>query len=45
MGKNFKLRINHCGVKHLFGHPTLNDRQTRWLKFLSEYDFEMKHIK
>jgi len=23
----------------------LNARQARWLAFLSEYDFEMKHIK
>ena len=45
MGKKFKLRIDHCGLKHLFGQPTLNDRQTRWLEFMSEYDFEIKHIK
>jgi hypothetical protein len=32
-------------MKHLFGQPTLNARQTRWLEFLSEYDFEIKHIK
>jgi hypothetical protein len=23
----------------------LNARQTRWLEFLSEYDFDIKHIK
>jgi hypothetical protein len=23
----------------------LNARQSRWLEFLSEYDFEIKHIK
>jgi hypothetical protein len=45
MGRIFELRTNHCGLKHLFGQPTLNARQTRWLKFLSEYDFEIKHIK
>jgi len=32
-------------MKHLFGKPTLNSRQTRWIEFLSEYDFEIKHIK
>jgi hypothetical protein len=32
-------------LKHLFGQPTLNVRQTTWLEFLSEYDFEIKHIK
>jgi hypothetical protein len=45
MGKKFKLNTDHYGLKHLFGQPTLNSRQTRWLKFLSEYEFEIKHIK
>ena len=45
MGKKFELRTNHCGMKHLFGQPTLNARQTRGLEFLSEYDFEIKHLK
>jgi hypothetical protein len=45
MGNKFELRIYHYGLKHLFGQPTLNVRQTRWLEFLSEYDFEIKHIK
>jgi hypothetical protein len=44
MGRKFELRIDHYGLKHLFGQPTLNSRQTRWLKFLNEYDFEIKHI-
>ena len=25
--------------------PNLNARQDRWLAFLSEYDFEIQHIK
>ena len=45
MGKKFELRTDHCGLKHLFGHPTLNARQTRWMEFMSEYDFEIKHTK
>jgi hypothetical protein len=45
MGKKFELRTYHCGLNHLFGQPTLNARQTKWLEFLSEYDFEIKHIK
>ena len=44
-GRRFELRIDHCDLKHLFGHPTLNARQTRWLEFQSEYDFEIKNIK
>jgi hypothetical protein len=31
-GGIFELRIDHCGLKHLFGQPTLNARQTRWRK-------------
>jgi hypothetical protein len=45
MGTKFELRTDHYGLKHLFGLPTLNVRQTRWLEFLSEYEFEIKHIK
>ena len=32
-------------VKYLFDKKILNARQARWLAFLSEYDFEIKHIK
>jgi hypothetical protein len=32
-------------MKYLFDQPTLNVRKRRWLKFLSEYDFDIKHIK
>jgi hypothetical protein len=45
MGKTFKLRTDHIGLKYLFEQPTLNARQTRWLEFLSEYDFDIKDIK
>jgi hypothetical protein len=45
MGRIFELRTYHYGLKHFFGQPTLNPRQTRWLEFLSEFDIEIKHIK
>jgi hypothetical protein len=45
MGKRFELRTYHSGLKYLFEQPTLNARKTRWLEFLSEYDFDIKHIK
>ena len=45
MGRTFEPTINHCGLKYLFDQPTLNARQARWLEFLSEFDFEIKHIK
>jgi hypothetical protein len=34
MGRKFELRTNHYCLKHFFRQPTLNVRQTRWLKFL-----------
>jgi hypothetical protein len=45
MGNKFELRTDHCGLKHLFGQPTLNSKKTTWLELLSEHDFEIKHIK
>jgi hypothetical protein len=45
MRKKFELRTDHCGLKHFFRQPTINSRKTGWLEFLSEYDFEIKHIK
>jgi hypothetical protein len=45
MGKIFELRIDHCGLKHIFEQPTLNGRKTRWMEFLSEYNFDIKNIK
>ena len=44
-GKKIELRTNHCGLKYLFDHPMLNARKARWLEFLCEFDFEIKHIK
>jgi hypothetical protein len=45
MGKRFELRAYHCAMKYLFGQPSLNVRQRRWLEFLSEYDFDINHIR
>jgi hypothetical protein len=45
MGKRFELRIDHNGLKYLFDQQTLNAREIRWLEFLCEYDFDIKHIK
>ena len=39
------LLTNNIGLKYLFDKKTLNARQARWLTFLREYDFEIKHIK
>jgi hypothetical protein len=45
MGRRFKMRTDHNGLKYLFDQPTLNARQSRWLEFLYEYDFDIKNIK
>jgi hypothetical protein len=45
MGRRFELRIDHNSLKYLFDQPTLNARQSRWLEFIFEYDFDIKHIK
>jgi hypothetical protein len=45
MGKIFELRIDHSGLKYLFGQPTLNARKSKWLEFFIEYNFDIKHIK
>jgi hypothetical protein len=45
MGRRFKLRTNHNGLNYLFDQPTLNAKQIRWLEFVCEYDFDIKHIK
>ena len=36
---------DNISLKYLFHQQNLNARQARWLDFLSEYDFEIKHIK
>ena len=41
----FVLMTYNKGLKYLLDQPNLNARQARWLAFLSEYDFEIQHIK
>ena len=45
MGKKFLLKAYNVSMKYLFEQPDLNIRKARWLAFLSEYHFELKHIK
>ena len=45
LGRIFVLMTDHCGLRHLFDQPKLNARQSRWMDLLSEFDFEIKHIK
>ena len=45
IGKRFMLMFDNITLKYLFDQQNLNVRQARWLDFLREYDFEIKHIK
>jgi hypothetical protein len=45
MGRKFLLLTDNNGVNFLFNQPYLNARRVRWLSFLSEFDFEVRHIK
>jgi hypothetical protein len=45
LGRRFVLMIDHYGLSHLFDQPKLNARQARWMALLSDFDFELKHIK
>jgi hypothetical protein len=45
MGRWFEMRIDHNGMKYVFGQPTLNARQRRLLEFFSGYDFDINNIK
>ena len=45
MGKKFLLKTDNMSLKYSFEQPDLNERKARWLAFLSEYHFELKHIK
>ena len=45
IGKRFRLRKDHHGHKYLFDQPNLNARKSRWLDLISEFDFEIKHVK
>jgi hypothetical protein len=43
--RRFVLMTDHSGRIYLFDQPKLNVRQARWMDLLSEFDFEIKHIK
>jgi hypothetical protein len=45
MGRKFLLLTDNSGVKYLFNQLDLNARKAWWLAFLSEFDFEVRHIK
>ena len=42
---NFFLMSYNISLKYLFDRKNIKDRQGGWFSFLSENDFEIKHIK
>ena len=45
MGRKFLLKTDNMSLNYLFEQLDLNTMQVRWLSFLSDYHFELKHIK
>jgi hypothetical protein len=45
LGRIFILMTDHSGLRYMFDQPKLNTRQARWMALLSEFNFEIKHIK
>jgi hypothetical protein len=45
LGRILVLMTYHSGLRYLFYQPKLNVRQAKWMDLLSEFDFEIKHIK
>jgi hypothetical protein len=45
IGRKFLILTDNNGIKYLLNQQGLNARQERLLAFLSEFDFEIKHIK
>ena len=45
MGRKFLLKTENMSLKYLFDQPDMNARKSRWFDFLSEYHFELNHIK
>ena len=39
------LMKDNKGLKYLLDQPNLNARKAKWLAFLTEYDFKIRHIK
>jgi hypothetical protein len=45
LGRRFLLMIDHNGLKYLFDLPRLNAKHVMWMALISEFDFEIHHIK
>jgi hypothetical protein len=43
--RRFVLMKYHYGLKYLFDQPRMNTRHARWMVLISEFDFDIRHIK
>ena len=43
--RKYLQMLDNISLKYLFNQQNVNVRQSRWLSFLNEYEFEIKHIK
>jgi hypothetical protein len=45
LDRRFVLMTYNSGLRYFFDQPKLNARQARWMDLISEFYFEIKHIK
>lgn len=45
LGRRFTLMSDHIIQRYIFNQPNLNVMKARWLANLSEFEFEIRHIK
>jgi hypothetical protein len=45
VGQKFELKMDHCGLQHIFTQSDLNTPQRCWSELLSDYDFKITYIK
>lgn len=44
IGSRFKIKTDHSPLKYFSSQKRVSDKLSRWLDFLSEFDFEIEHI-
>ncbi len=45
MGQHFTLLTDHAALTYLHSSVGVHRRNVRWLEFLSQFDFEISHIR
>jgi len=44
-GRKFIIHTDHWSIQHLMTQATIDKKQARWLQFLTNYDFDIVHVK